>query len=215
VIVHDGAENYSSWLIPTIEKVLSQGRTALGDVEVYAVTAGPGSFTGLRVGLTTVKALAEIYGRRIAAVSRLEAIASEAGEGEWIAAMVNGSRGEVCAGLYRRDGGRLVLQGEESVLPVAEFVEDVRRATPAGGVCWATLDKELVVEAPWWIERKLAGDRLEVVTAVLAPRVGQIGYQQAQEGKLVDALALDANYIRRSDAERSWKDTSGAARHAR
>lgn len=213
--VHDGPEDYSSWLIPAIQKVLAQGSAALADVEVYAVAAGPGSFTGLRVGLTTVKALAEIYGRGIAAVSRLEAIASEAGGGEWIAAMVNGSRGEVYAGLYRGEEGRVVLQGEESVLPVAEFVEAVRRAIPGGGVCWATPDKDLVLGAPWWVERELAGDQLEVVTAVLAPRIGQIGHLQAQEGKLVDALALDANYIRRSDAERSWNDTSGAARHAR
>jgi len=215
VAIHDTAEDYSSWLIPAIQRVLAQGNITLGDVEVYAVTAGPGSFTGLRVGLTTVKALAEIYGREIAAVSRLEAIASEGGGGEWIAALVNGSRGEVYAGLYRWKKGRVMLQGEESVLPVAEFVEAVRRTIPGGGVCWATPDKDLVLGTPWWAERTQAGDRVEVVTAVLAPRIGQIGYLQAQEGKLVDALALDANYIRRSDAERSWKDTTGAARHAR
>lgn len=179
------------------------------------VTAGPGSFTGLRVGLTTVKALAEIYGRGIGAVSRLEAIASEGSGGEWIAALVNGSRGEVYAGLYHREGGRVVLQGEESVSPLKEFVETVRRAIPGERVCWATPDKDLVLGAPWWAEREQAGDRVQVVTTVLAPRIGQIGYLQAQAGKLVDALVLDANYIRRSDAKRSWKDTTGAAGHAR
>ena len=109
----------------------------------------------------------------------------------------------------------MLLQGEESVSPLAEFVEAVRRAVPGEGVCWTTPDKELVLGPPWWADREQTGDRVEVVTAVLAPRIGQIGYLQAQAGKLVDALALDANYIRRSDAERSWKDTTGAAGHAR
>jgi tRNA threonylcarbamoyladenosine biosynthesis protein TsaB len=215
VSVHDTAEDYSSWLIPAIQRVLAQGEVVLGEVEVYVATAGPGSFTGLRVGLTTVKALAEIYGRGISAVSRLEAIASEGSGGEWIAALVNGSRGEVYSGLYHREGARVVLQGQESVSPVREFVEAVRRKVPGEGVCWATPDKELVLGAPWWAKREQAGDRAEVVTAVLAPRIGQIGYLQARAGKLVDALALDANYIRRSDAERSWKDTTGATGHAR
>ncbi|MBZ5700526.1 MAG: tRNA (adenosine(37)-N6)-threonylcarbamoyltransferase complex dimerization subunit type 1 TsaB [Acidobacteriia bacterium] len=214
VVVHETAEDYSSWLIPAIQRVLTQGGVSLVDVEVYAVSAGPGSFTGLRIGLTTVKALAELYSRRVAAVSRLEAIASEASGGEWIAALVNGRRGEVYAGVYRREGERVVLQGEESVAPVAEFVKSVQRAIPGGGVCWATPDQELVVGTAWWAEREAAGDRVEEVTAVLAPRIGQIGYVQAQAGKLVDVLALDANYIRRSDAERSWKDARGDSQHA-
>jgi hypothetical protein len=50
-----------------------------------------------------------------------------------------------------------------------------------------------------------------VVSPVLAPRIGKIGYQLAREGRLIDALALDANYVRRSDAELFWK---GGSAHA-
>ena len=189
-----------------MQRVLSEGKVALPDVEAYAVASGPGSFTGVRVGLTTVKGLAEVYGRGIAAVSRLEAIGSEAGgAGEWIASVVDASRGEIYAGLYRRENGRVCLEGEECVLRAEEFVEVVAGAIPGGGVLWVSPDAGLISGAAWWVARERAGDRLQAVRAVFAPRIGRIGYQRAREGKLVDALGLDANYIRRSDAERFWK----------
>src|SRR5260370_24436048 len=74
---HITAEDYSSWLLPAVTRVLAAAGVRLPDIELYAVAAGPGSFTGARVGLTTVKAWSEVYGRPIASVSRLEAVAAE------------------------------------------------------------------------------------------------------------------------------------------
>ena len=71
---HPAAEDFSSWLLPAVHRALAQNRLSLGSLDGYAVCSGPGSFTGLRVGLTTVKAWAEIYRKPIAAVSRLEAL---------------------------------------------------------------------------------------------------------------------------------------------
>src|SRR6201987_6295157 len=73
--VHSTDEDYSSWLLPAVHCALKPSGLSLAQLDGYAVCAGPGSFTGLRVGLTTVKAWAEIYGKPIAAVSRLEALA--------------------------------------------------------------------------------------------------------------------------------------------
>jgi len=71
-------------------------RLRMEQVDAYAAAAGPGSFTGVRVGLTSVKAWAEVYGKRIAAVSRLEALAAEAPEETaWVAAFFNAQRGQV------------------------------------------------------------------------------------------------------------------------
>ena len=77
VLAHESAEEYSSWLPGAVERVLKAAGQSMEKVEAYAVASGPGSFTGLRVGLTTVKAWSEVFGGRIAAVSRLEAVASE------------------------------------------------------------------------------------------------------------------------------------------
>src|SRR5258708_20345503 len=100
-------EDYSSWLLPAVHRVLVASGLTLSQLDGYAVCAGPGSFTGLRVGLTTVKAWAEIYGKPIAAVSRLEALL-EAVPGEspiaapFAAAHFDARRGQIFPALYRR-----------------------------------------------------------------------------------------------------------------
>src|ERR1700688_3511687 len=73
---------YSTRLFRDIAMLQERQNFSLDQVDVFAVAAGPGSFTGLRVGLTAVKAWAEIHGRPIAAISGLEAIASESLMGE-------------------------------------------------------------------------------------------------------------------------------------
>src|SRR5712672_1583922 len=70
---HSTDEDYSSWLLAAVHRVLADSSLSLAELDGYAVCAGPGSFTGLRVGLATVKAWAEIHGKPIASLSRLEA----------------------------------------------------------------------------------------------------------------------------------------------
>src|SRR6516164_3721654 len=76
VEAHPADSNYSSWLLPAVRRLLLNSGLSLAALDGYAVCSGPGSFTGLRVGLTTVKAWAEVCNRPIASVSRLEALAA-------------------------------------------------------------------------------------------------------------------------------------------
>src|SRR5258708_10549365 len=79
---HPSEEDYSTWLLPAVHRVLARSLLSLAELDGYAVCAGPGSFTGLRVGLTTVKAWAEIYCKPIASLSPLEALALSSPEPE-------------------------------------------------------------------------------------------------------------------------------------
>src|SRR5436853_2111066 len=72
--------SYSAELMPAIASLLAERKLALGDVDAYAVASGPGSFTGLRVGLATVKGLADVLRKPIATVTVLEALATSAVE---------------------------------------------------------------------------------------------------------------------------------------
>src|SRR5262250_204363 len=76
--LHPPSEDYSSWLLPAVKRLLASDQLDLSVIDIFAIAAGPGSFTGVRVGLTTVKAWSEVYRRPVAAVSRLEAIAVQA-----------------------------------------------------------------------------------------------------------------------------------------
>jgi tRNA threonylcarbamoyladenosine biosynthesis protein TsaB len=193
---------------------------SLDQVDVFAVAAGPGSFTGLRVGLTAVKAWAEVYAKPIAAISGLEAIAAESLMGEastmgetssaskarFIAPFLDARRGQVFGAIYRRISDQamgLALASDESILSVDEFLELVKGisaeplqlASPTPDVLPANRIVEFLPDIP-----------IVPVSAALAPSIGRLGFERAKRGDLVDALRLDANYVRRSDAESAWKD---------
>jgi tRNA threonylcarbamoyladenosine biosynthesis protein TsaB len=121
---HDTTEDYSSWLLPAVSRVLTAAGADLGQVDVFAAAAGPGSFTGVRVGLITVKAWAEVYGRSIAAVSRLEALAQEStGKAPFVAPFFDARRNQLFAALFRRHGSQLQPVEEEMVIAPDKFLD--------------------------------------------------------------------------------------------
>ena len=206
---HSTAEDYSSWLLPTITGVLTSAGLTLQDIDLYAVAAGPGSFTGVRVGLTTVKAWNEVYGRPIAPVSRLDAIASEStGASPYVAAVFDARRNQIFAALYRRQAARLKRVDEEMVIAPDKFLEWCSANVESAGIDWVSTDPDCLRAAPQWLSRLARNEMVQEIPALLAPRIGQIGYRLALQNQLTDALSLDANYVRRSDAEIFWKGPS-------
>src|SRR5271169_3902120 len=136
-IAHEGATEYSIWLLPSVDEALKSSGLEMRDVELFAVAAGPGSFTGVRMGLTTVKAWSEVYGRGIASASRLEAMASEAPRGsEYVAAFFDAHRDQVYAGLFRRQATSLGLVEEEMVASPADFIGWVGERVQKERVNW-------------------------------------------------------------------------------
>jgi tRNA threonylcarbamoyladenosine biosynthesis protein TsaB len=205
-IPHEGTEDYSSWVLPSVEKALTVSGLSIRDMDVFAVASGPGSFTGVRMGLTTVKAWSEAFGTKIASVSRLEAIAAQAAAGgQYVAAFVDAHRDQVFGGLYRREGPELSLVEDEMLAAPAEFLDWVKERSMNGRVRWISMDPEKMTAQEGWRERAVEGESVEVSTSVLAPLIGRIGRQRALQGRLTDALGLDAQYLRRPDAEVFWK----------
>src|SRR5205085_12037134 len=91
-------------------ELLAAGGVALADVDLFAVAAGPGSFTGLRVGIATIQGLAAATGRLVVPVGTLDALArSTAVAGRPIAPWMDAQRGEVFAALYSADGAQLLI----------------------------------------------------------------------------------------------------------
>ena len=213
VVTHVSDEDYSSWLLPAVGECLEGGGLRMEQVDAYAVAAGPGSFTGVRVGLTSVKAWAEVYGKRIVAVSRLEALAAEASEDTaWVAAFFNAQRGQVFGAVYRRNGTGFARSGDEMVIAPGKFVEAAAEAAHGEKISWVSTDAECVVAEEAWKARESRGEKVESVSSVQAPMIGRLGLAALAEGRFTDALALDANYVRRSDAEIFWKGTAAHGR---
>jgi tRNA threonylcarbamoyladenosine biosynthesis protein TsaB len=209
-VVHDSGEDYSVWLLPAVEQALSACGRSFSDVALYAATAGPGSFTGIRVALTTVKAWNEVFGVPIAAVSRLEALARQASRvstaRDLVVACVDAGRGQVYAGMFRREGEMLTRVGDEAVFAAGELIEAaVAAAAGELGISWVALDPAVLTGAAAWESRAQRSECVQQVSGIMAPAVAQLARVMATENRLTDALHLDANYIRRPDAEVKWK----------
>ena len=212
-------ENYSSRMFRHLEFLLSDLSLKLDDFDVFAVSAGPGSFTGLRVGLTAAKGWAEVYRKPVVGVSALAAVAFQAAGGSAVLVpALDARRGQVYFGVYQTTAKGLALDGEEFVVTPEEFAEKLgalahsRDGGPDGGKSGGVFTivtpdasvAELVSRLTPQFSTEFAG--LDIVSSVLAPSIGRISHARALRGDVSDALTLDANYVRRTDAEMKWKD---------
>jgi tRNA threonylcarbamoyladenosine biosynthesis protein TsaB len=183
--------SYSARLVPSIAEVLLHSNITKSQLDGLAVVDGPGSFTGLRVGLSTAKALCEVLGKPLAAVSMLEALAVTYGrEGEAVTAVLDAGRGEIYVGEFQmdQDSPKLI---REYMPKLAEFLA---RPPDAG--------TRFVTPFPKFAEALAqAGRDVTLVPPLQADAVGRIGLRKLLSGDVADPATLDANYIRRSDAE--------------
>lgn len=177
---------FSAQLVPQIAALLQKhGRTKY-DIDVFAVVSGPGSFTGLRVGLAAVKALAEILQKPIVAASLLESIALAARANGQVTAVLDAGRGETYAGTYDVREGVATLISEQ-LLVVQEL------AQISGEI--ATSDEKLAEQL------RHGHHNLHLVSSQKADSIARLAFTKFQRGETVLPEALDATYIRRSDAE--------------
>lgn len=179
---------FSAQLVPQISALLTKYSLAKSNIDGFAVTSGPGSFTGLRVGLAAIKALAEILQKPIAAVSVLEAIACAAGSEGHVLAALDAGRGEIYCGEYEIRDARATLIAQR-LLTGQEFADS------AVGCMIVTPDAKVADLAR---EKNL---RAIVIEAPRADSVARLGFEKIQSGEVVSPEALDASYIRRTDAE--------------
>jgi tRNA threonylcarbamoyladenosine biosynthesis protein TsaB len=208
-------EVYSARMFRHVEFLLRELSLRLDEFDLFAVAAGPGSFTGLRVGLAAVKGWAEVYQKPIAAISGLEAIAVQSHSTvPLLVPVLDARRGQIYFGFYRRaDAERLALEGQECVATPEEFVQALGAHTPKVDFAVLTPIPALVREALSRLETPPGSPgkmSVDDASPILAPYVGLLGYRRALRGELSDALTLDANYVRRTDAELHWKDPGGS-----
>ncbi len=198
-------EQHSVQLFRNIEQAVSEAGVALRDIDVYAVANGPGAFTALRIGLAVVKGLAEMHRKPVVPVSVLEAVCESAKSEGLLVPLVNAYRGQVFGGRYEKRGEAIEPRGPERVLTLPEFLATLAADGVRPEACtlvgpeldsWAAQ----IAATPWTASRR------EATSPVLADAVARLGARKFARGEVVDALHLEANYVRRSDAELLWKE---------
>jgi len=178
--------NFAALMLPHIANLLAKNEFGKKDIGAFIVVAGPGSFTGLRVGLAAVKALAEILRKPIVPVSLLEIAARGAKAPGKVLAALDAGRGEVYVGKYDTAGK---LTSEERVMAREEFFSLARETSAI------TSDETLAASA------RAAGILIQSISPPDAAVIARFGFGKLQAGQVVSPELLEANYIRRSDAE--------------
>lgn len=187
-----------------VERAFEEAGITPADAGAFAVVTGPGAFTGLRVGLSLVKGMAEPRNLPVVAVGTLEAVCQAGSEQGLLAPLVDARRGQVFAGLYRRRNGELARVAPPRLLTLEEFLDDLgsRKISPRG-CAFVSPNRGMWEEA---LHRTpFAASRLETIAPVLAEAVGRCALRKLERGETTDTLNLKADYLRRSDAELLWK----------
>jgi tRNA threonylcarbamoyladenosine biosynthesis protein TsaB len=190
---------FSAQLVPTVAALLKEHGKSVRELDGFAVASGPGSFTGLRVGLSAIKGLAEVLHKPIATVSLLEALANLSPAPGRVLAALDAGRSEVFLGLYEVNAGT-ASRVTEQLCSHADFAEQAKSPEIAmvvtsdptvAGLATASVARVQTVERP--------DSRL----------IARVGAGKLRAGEDVPVAALDANYLRRSDAEIFFKGTRG------
>lgn len=189
VLLHS-TDGFGHLLFPQLEQLLIRHEWTLESVDAFGGAAGPGSFTGVRVGLAATKGLADVLGKPVVAVSNLRAIASQ-GSHPLRAALIDARRGEIYGAVYDENG---ILVGQEVVMKFPEWLT----ALPSGPI-------EFLSQSASPFAALVNGPYTEVPRA-LAAAIGLIASAELAKDGGRDALEIDANYVRRSDAELFWKE---------
>jgi len=182
-------EGFAHLIFPAIERLLEQAAIRLEQIDCFAAASGPGSFTGVRVGLSAVKGLAEATSKPAVGVSNLQTISSF-GNLPLRAIVLDARRGEVYAAVYDTNLQPVI---PEAVLKLPAWLASLdapayQFISPLG---------HGILEGTRFAEMPFIDPPKSLATAVA---------YCAEQSPWVDPASLDANYVRRSDAELFWKD---------
>jgi tRNA threonylcarbamoyladenosine biosynthesis protein TsaB len=214
----DARQSHAERLPGELTGLLDGRGLTLADIDLFAVASGPGSFTGLRIGIATVQGLALTTRRPVAAVSALEALAqsaADAAEGAFVGAWIDARRGDVFAALYR------IATGMPYAPERIAVVEGATVGTPAATLGrWRTLagdagvifvgDGAEVYEAAIAAARSDA--RVVKPTPLIAGAIGRMGLMRLARGEVIPPAAIRPLYVRRPDAEIAREQVSAAKR---
>ena len=184
---------HSQTLLPMVEDMLKSAEVKLADVDIIAVTAGPGSFTGLRIGIASVKGMAMGAGKRCVSISTLEAIAYNfIGVDGIICCAMDARCGQVYNALFRSENGVITRLCEDRAVKSADLYEELKKLE--GNIILAGDGAEILYKA--------TEESFRLAPLPLRYQRG-LGVCLAAEGKeTIDAAALMPSYLRLPQAER-------------
>jgi tRNA threonylcarbamoyladenosine biosynthesis protein TsaB len=206
-VTHDGSlsaeltivknQTHSKHLMELIHSVLQIADFRLADLDGLAVTIGPGSFTGLRIGISTIKGLACALARPVVGVSTLEALAWQCGQTSYlICPLLDARKGEVYGATYRFNKGQLIQKtGPRATIPEA-VVEDIKSPCVFIGTGARLYRRDILAATGGLAHFVPAGQNM-----IRASSVAFLSMPKFEANDTDEVAGLVPHYIRKSDAE--------------
>ncbi len=192
---------HSERLMSTVDRVLADTGISMKQIDGFAVAIGPGSFTGLRIGLSTIKGLALATGKPIAAVPTLKALAWNLAYSAYpICPLLDARKHEVYAALYTFDGPALVQVLSERVISLAQLADQISGKTVFTGEAAHLFRAEIMKT---FGDRALFAPRTSVLPSAAA--IAELGLAVIKNNEQADLDSLAPMYIRRPEAEVAWE----------
>jgi tRNA threonylcarbamoyladenosine biosynthesis protein TsaB len=195
---------HSERLLGAIEFVLREAHCPIGNLDAWAISLGPGSFTGLRIGVSTVKGLAFASGKPVAGVSTLDALASQIAPTPYlICPILDARKKEVYTAFYRyEEGSSLKRQSEDQAIRPEDLIKKIKERTIFLGDGVKTYGEFILNSLP--------------SSAIFPPAplhvshgsmVAKLGFELLRRGESLDLSVLTPIYVRPSEAEMKWQET--------
>lgn len=195
-------------LLPTVQALLLESKLQMKDVDVFAVAVGPGSFTGLRIGVTVAKTLAQFLDKKLIGISTLRAMSSVSIHDTLLLPVIDARANRIFAAGYRYAEGELTCVIPEDLYYEEDFIEIARREN---GLTKPLLIGEGVRQHQQLIEgigASVAGPLFNMSPAV---QIATLAKEKALRGEFDDPLDLSPQYLRKSQAEMDYGRKHGTS----
>jgi tRNA threonylcarbamoyl adenosine modification protein YeaZ len=216
-IILDNGKTHSENLMPIMKECLKRNNLELKDMNLLAVSVGPGSFTGIRIGIASIKPIAEVWNLPVASVTSLETLAKNVTdnfneiensnsenilnvEDITILSLIDAKNNQVYAGFFDKDCNLKEDEIAEDILEVLEKAKKYKNIVCVGD--GAILHKEKIEE---YLSKENISVTFEKNNSQSASNTGKIGFKKFNENNLKNADTILPTYLRKSQAERLKK----------
>lgn len=195
---------HSENLMPMVDELIENLGISISDIDLFGVAVGPGSFTGLRIGLATVKAFSHVLNKPIVGVSTLEGLAYNLPYNEYVIPIIDARRDRVYTAVYKWNEGRLKTIEKEQVINIYELIDIVNSID----------SKNIVINGNGTIEyRDVLKSKLKKDVILSKPSqnvcrassIAEIAMDKYKNGMEDDYTTLAPVYLRQTQAERDYK----------
>lgn len=199
-------KQHSVIIMPIIDSLLKNTETDITDIDGFVISKGPGSFTGLRIGMATIKGLSQGLNKPLTSVSSLDALAYNLAFSDGIICpIMDALRNTVYTSIYKFENNKLIRLCDYMAIHIDELIEKVKEYN-----CKVTFIGDGTYKLKQHLIDNLSGANLNFapthLNLVKASSLGELGLNSLNEGTAENIFALSPIYLKKSQAEREYEE---------